>query len=190
MSEILDAIRLEMGKFEELKRKIEEFRREVERSGRTEGEISELLKKAKPDFESLPSLLLEVITAGRDPMISTHLHIELTHLVERIRHLIGHSDLLGSLRVLQRRGSELQRFIDLAKDLSLPEAPPYSFSKPLDFEVEIPSEEGLSKARIRELRLEDRELYVTYEVGGQTHAMKIETPLDLLLLLPVYPGIL
>jgi hypothetical protein len=188
MSELLDVVRREMGKFEEFRRKIEGFRQEVERSGRMEGEISELLKKAKPaDLEHLPSLFLEAITTGRDPMLSPHLHAELVHLVEHLRHLIGRSDLLGSLRVLERRSSELQRLIELAKGLGIPEEPPYSFSKPLDLEVEIPSEEGLRRARIRELRLEHGVVYITYEAGGRVDGMKIGTPLDLLFLLPVYP---
>ena len=157
---------------EELRRKIEEFEREVERGERVKREIREVLKEAGfvDSFQSVSTAVVEAL-AGVDPI-----------LFDLINDLIRDSDdVLEAFGILLQRSSEferLQKLLELAKGLNIPRAPS-TLS-----ELEVPLDK--LTVRIKELRIERGGLYVTYEVNGKERMAKVtnRTVIDLPYLLP------
>jgi hypothetical protein len=163
---------------EELRRKIEEFEKEVERGERVKREICEVLKEAGfvDSFQSVSTAVVEAL-AGVDPI-----------LFDLINDLIrGSGDVLEAFGILLQRSSEferLQKLLELAKELTIPRAP----STLSELELEVPLDK--LTVRIKELRIERGGLYVTYEVNGKERMAKVtnHTVIDLPYLLP-YPHV-
>jgi hypothetical protein len=161
---------------EELRRKIEEFEREVERGERVKREIREVIKEAEfvDSFQSVSTVVVEAL-AGVDPI-----------LFDLINDLIrGSGDVLEAFGILLQRSSEferLQKLLELAKELNISRAPS-TLS-----ELEVPLDK--LTVRIKELRIERGGLYVTYEVNGKERMAKVtnRTVIDLPYLLP-YPHV-
>jgi hypothetical protein len=175
MSELLDAFRREMPRFEELRKKIEEWRKGMSRVEAAEREVGEVLAKASP-VDSLVSIICESVL-GTDHPLPQHLSPALVHLISELR-----DNPLGVMRAVRRRAAELRRMTEVLGDLEVPEPPPPSFSCPLDLEAEIPLEEGLRQVRLKEVRLDGLNISVTYELGGKKLERAIEGFLDLPLL--------
>jgi hypothetical protein len=153
---------------EELRRKIGEFEREVERSATLKSEIREVLKKAgfTDFFQSVSTAVVEALV-GMEPV-----------LFDLINDLIcDSSDVLGAFGILLQRSSEferLQRLLELARGLNIPRAP--STLSKVELEVS-----GKLRVRIKEMRIERGGLYITYEADGKEKIAKItnRTVIDL-----------
>jgi len=186
MSGLLDAIRGEAWRFQELQRRVRELRGEMERARNLEGEISRLLNERKKEeverlFEFLQNAMLRDL---RTPAHVTRAAIGV--LVGHLMHLLNRrEDVLTVLRELARSGEELRRLIGFAESLDIPDPPGPPSARP-DLEVELPLLDGIRPVRIREISFRDGRLWLWYEKGPELSEREVKTMLDLPLLAPIY----
>jgi len=186
MSELLDAFRREAWRFQELQRKVQELRGEMERARNLEGEVSQMLnERRREEVERLFKFLENAMLSDLRPP---------TYVSKAtVRVLVGHlmyllcrrKDALTVLRELARSGEELRRLIDFAESLGIPDPPGPPSARP-DLEVELPLLDGVKPVRIKEISFRDGRLWLRYENGAELSEREIKTLLDLPLLAPVY----
>jgi hypothetical protein len=188
MTELIEAFKREAGRFEEFRNGLEELKGVVRSCQHAEGEIGELIEKSfgvSPAslFLFVRGLMLKVLPGDEDFASKASEILEFWE--EHIRSA-GHVK-TRLLRGIKEGHKLVDRLLENAKRLDIPNPPSSSLSKALDLEVELPLGEGLRLVRLRELSLhpEEGQLRLRYEAGGGQAEIPIREISDLPLLLPV-----
>jgi hypothetical protein len=187
MTELIEAFKREAGRFEEFRNSLEELKEVVRSCRHAEGEIGELIEKSlgiSPMFLFLfvQDLMLKAFEGDRD-FVSKAAGI-LEFWEEHFRSA-GHVK-TRLLRGIKEGHKLVDRLLENAERLDIPNPPSSSLSKALDLEVELPLENGLRLVRLRELSLhpEEGRLMLSCE-GGKELEVRVHELSDLPLLLPV-----
>jgi hypothetical protein len=148
MSELLAIPKEKEEKIRELEALAEKLERCTVKTRELEREVEQLLfKSGLVKQDSIDSLISELIGVDDESRLSY-----------RLRALAFRSELsiLTFLRALERKAEEIQRLMDLAKNLGIPSLPPFKLSRKLEGEAEI-----LRKPlRLERVKLRGMNLYI------------------------------
>jgi hypothetical protein len=188
MSELLEALRREEGRFRGLEEALERLRRKVREGEELEGKVAELVGKVRgEELEALCSAVKEVLDCG-DRRDRRHLPAAERMKLLWLKDWSPHP--LDAVRTVRRRAEQLRRAVEALETLELPEPPPTTFSRDLDLEAELPLQEGIRRVRVVRVSLsvredDPRELLIEFESKGKISGKAISCLLDLPFLMPV-----
>lgn len=149
MSELLVIPKEKEEKIRELEALVEKLERCTVKTRELEREVEQLLfKSGLVKQDSIDSLISELIGVDDEPRLSYRLH---TLAFRR-----GPISILTFLRALERKAEEIQRLMDLAKNLGIPSLPPFKLSRKLEGEAEILRE----PLRLERVKLRGMNLYI------------------------------
>jgi len=190
MSELVEALRREEGRFREFEKAVERLRRGTKKGGELEGKAAELIKKARgEELEAFLSAIREILKL--DPNLDPR-HMSGGERAARLLLRDWNPDPLTIVRTVRRRGEELRRAIELLGALELPEPPPSTFSRDLDLEAEFPLEDGIRRVRVVRISLSlegdglPSGLWIEFESNGKRRRVRVEEFSDLPFLLPLH----